>query len=192
MGAILEWGRKAIGWAVAVKTVLGWFGLWTGIVGFFVLACGVIWAALISIPAPLILMAGFCTFAAVCAVTLVPGMYRVLSSARTATKPAEAQRPPLNHAIWRAMSEYSIDQISYLWQGITPYGKHQPAEEAEAAAISALMRDGIAAGKLRATMSSRSALRGGDLMSGAAKITRESLIAYAKQMGELPEFLKAP
>jgi hypothetical protein len=190
MGAILEWGRKAIGWAAAVKTVLGWFGLWTAVAGFLVLAGGVIWAALISIPAPLILMAGFCTFAAVCALTLIPGMYRVLSSARAATRPPEAQRLPLNQAVWRAMTEYSIDQISYLWQGVTPYGKHHAAEDAEAAAISALMRDGIAAGKLRATMSSRSALRGGDLMSGAAKITRESLISYAKQLGELPEFLK--
>jgi hypothetical protein len=106
MWGILETGRKAVGWAVAIWHVLGWFGLTAGIAGFAIATVGAWRAAMIeSVPVSIAVMVGFCVFALACHLALVPATYRALVANPALTGNAA---PPPNYEALKHIHSFAL------------------------------------------------------------------------------------
>jgi len=95
--------RRLIDTIGTLWMVLGWFGLSAPAFSLAMAVGGAFWAITTGIPAPIALMAGFCTVAAGACVGLVPLAYKTLQRVRDL--PIKSQPNP---EIWRYRTTFQL------------------------------------------------------------------------------------
>ena len=86
-----------------------------GLAGLVVFVGGTIWAMILGLPAPFILMTGFCTLVSAIWFALLPVAYQTLVKA-----PLDAISPALNYKAFRLQHRYTLGGASRLWMGLPP------------------------------------------------------------------------
>lgn len=182
-----NWGWLAyrIIWVLVVTGVLGSVG-------------GSVWAVLIGVPLPIVLMAGYCTLVAAVFLAMVPLAYQVLLQASAPPKasiaaPAQKQpRPPEppNYAAWRLVPDYTLHDAAHLWCDIDPNDTSTYDTSAWFKVLKAKVQDRTL--KINTSWPNDRRLQDAEIRDADARvrITRGSLHAFAKANGFDPRFLR--
>lgn len=141
-----------------------------------------------GVPLPIALMVGYCTLVGAVYLGMAPLAYRALaqSPANASTK----RRPP-NYKACRLASDYSLKDAAHLWCDIDPVDKGTYDTVAWFKILKEKVQDGTFElnshwTKSETRMRDRER-RDADL---DVRITRASLQAFAKAIGEDPRFLR--
>ena len=117
-----------------LKELWDWLGLaWQlasafGLAGLIVTFGSVIWALLLSLPGPFILMGGFCTGVGTIYLVMAPLIYRALKQQQGSASPTPRTIPPINYKPIRLQHQYPLGEVSRLWVGLPPsarYANHE-------------------------------------------------------------------
>lgn len=116
----LKRGKELWDWLGIAWQLAGFFGL----AGLIVSIGGTVWATIIGLPPPFILMAGFCTLVATVWIGLAPIAYE--SFTKPAIGPAEkaaTQKP--NYSAWRNRQTVRICEAACLFADLVPSSKNE-------------------------------------------------------------------
>jgi hypothetical protein len=148
---------------------------------------GTIWAMLANVPAPIAIMAGYCTLAAaLCAAAVL----RMTPAPTPSTAAVVASRPITHFAAWRLVKKFSVSDASRLWCDLEPGS----SVTQETIAWARVMLDAISRGEL--AMIERPGARKDAIEhernnpSWHTEMTREALTTWAKSHGFDPRFLR--
>jgi hypothetical protein len=174
--------------AGAAWQILGWLGLTAWVVGTAIATIGAWRAVIAGIPLPIAAMAGFVTFAMACVLALVPAIYRALVaspgvSGRGAIKP--------NYAALEHVHSFTLAEAARL------FVEEDPASGGElspkAASWLPAMRSGVVQRDLELDASyydHNEASIQRQYPGTATRVTRRSLVGFAKKHGQTPGFLE--
>ena len=167
--------RRQIG--LAGVTVLG--------VGVIIALVCAVWAIEEGVPAPLAVMAGYCT----CAISAcLCALLRPAQSASDKPIPASTTRLP-NYEAWRLVASLRVSDAARLWSGVEP---GCPVSQ-EAIAWAQAMLDAIKRGELpvreRQDVIGRTVDQERANPGWHTEITREGLKTWAQSHGHRPPFL---
>lgn len=175
--------RDLVEWASTVFTVIGWLGLSAGLAVFLAGAASWTWAIVTGIPASILILAGLCVAIAAVYASMIPTAFRVMS---LVLKAAESNRlsdkHPPEYAVWRTVDRMTIKQAAALWSECDPNAR---PTEGDRVKIETRLVALLAAARRRDIETV-----GQFYSDGSGLITRDSLVAYARELGELPKFLK--
>jgi hypothetical protein len=121
MGKLIARLKFLVDWAGTVFLLIGWLG-WTAVIsGLLTTAVGVIWAIIIGVPKPIVIMAGYCTIAGTVVLAMAPLAFQAFSrmAAANVSQDATAPRKP-NAAVWHHLPKFTLYQAACLLADITP------------------------------------------------------------------------
>ena len=103
-----------------IKTAWGWLGFFwqvivaLGFAGFFISLGGAVWAALIGVPLPIVIMAGYCTFVGAVYLVMASFLFRLVSQAVTVEmmKVDDEQKP--HYEAWRHVPKLTLRQADFF------------------------------------------------------------------------------
>jgi len=117
MRKLLEQFRDAFNWGWLAYRVI-WVLAATGILGSI---GGAIWAVMIGVPLPIVIMAGYCTFVGAVFLGMVPLAYRVLAALpQVATTVRKKEPPKPNYTAWQHLESYEMQDAAKLWSNVDP------------------------------------------------------------------------
>jgi hypothetical protein len=166
---------------------LGRAGLAAAGTGVVITIGGTIWAMLVEVPAPIAIMAGYCTSAAALCATAA---LRTKLAPTPSEAPVVASGPTTHFEAWRLVKKFSVSDASRLWCELEPGS----TVTQETIAWARVMLDAISRGEL--AMVERAGLRKEAIEhernnpSWHTEVTREALTAWAKSHGFDPRFLR--
>jgi hypothetical protein len=109
--------KSLVDWAGTGWTVIGLLGLTAAITGIG----GAIWAAIIGVPTPIAIMAGYCTIVGGVYLTVLPLAYRAFSRIATSPAPHDAAVPQKpSAATWQHVPQFTLYQAACLLAEVTP------------------------------------------------------------------------
>jgi hypothetical protein len=166
---------------------LGSAGMATAGTGVAIAVGGTIWAMLVNVPAPIAIMAGYCTLVgALCATVAL----RMKSAPAPSEAPVVSSGPTTHFAAWRLVNKFSVSDASRLWCDLEPGS----TVTQETIAWARVMLDAISRGELamveRASLRKEAIEHERNNPSWHTEITREALTAWAKSHGFDPRFLR--
>jgi hypothetical protein len=177
-----------------LKELWDWLGLvWQlvgllGFAGFAVSIGGTVWAMLLGLPPPFILMAAFCTLVAAVYLAMAPMAYLALSRAEPIRKPTKTPAP-INYSAIRLQHQYPLAAASKLWVGIHP----STIPTADSQTWFETLQSAIQRGTLKFVPRNP----GGRTITYEQQnpdlntlVTREELKKFASSIGADPEFLR--
>jgi hypothetical protein len=178
---LLRKAKEAWSWAKFAWGVLALLGLSTSVVAS-------VWAAVLRVPTPIVIMAGFCTFVAAVYLAMAPLAYKVLRQAASDTPTGRQSRKPEspNYTAVRLQHQYSLNAASRLWCDIDP--NEQSTYDTAAwleAMVSAVQRGElpfVVQDRDRATFEKA-------YPNNRTMVTRDALKKYAAKNGQSPKFL---
>jgi hypothetical protein len=173
-------------WIKFAWDMLGLLGLVSLAGGSAVTIGGIIWASIIRIPIPIIVMAGFCTLVATVYLAMAPMVYRSLASQKAAS--ARKRPEPPNYQATRHIHKFDLKAASQLWCDIDP---NAPSTY-DTSAWFGVLKSAIQTGKLKFEKSRRDASIEIEEPDGNTVVTRTALKAFALSIGEDPKFLRDP
>jgi hypothetical protein len=98
---LITWLKALVDWAGTAFTLIGWFGGSAWITGIGIAVGGAIWAVVKGVPAPIAIMAGYCTVAGGVVLAMAPVVYRAFSRIAAAPVPHDAAIPQKPNAdVW--------------------------------------------------------------------------------------------
>jgi hypothetical protein len=125
--------KSLVDWTGTVSLVIGWLGWTAATTGIFAAVGGAIWAVVVGVPAPIAIMAGYCTIAGTVCLALSPLAYRAFSRIASAPVPhdtAVPQKP--SAAAWQHLPKFTLVQAACLLADVTPVFGRIPEGDAEA------------------------------------------------------------
>jgi hypothetical protein len=166
---------------------LGSAGLAAAGTGVAIAIGGTIWAMLVDVPAPIAIMAGYCTLAgAVCATAAL----QMKPAPMPAEVPLVSSGPTTHFEAWRLVKKFSVSDASRLWCDLEPGS----TVTQETIAWARVMLDAISRGELamveRAGARKEAIEHERNNPNWHTEMTREALTAWAKSHGFDPRFLR--
>lgn len=172
----------------AWRAQVGNAGLAAAGTGVVIAVGGGIWAALVNVPAPIAIMAGYCTLAGALCATVA--LRRPPAAPAPADAPAVSNGPTTHFEAWRLVNKFSVSDASRLWCDLEPGS----SVTQETIAWARVMLDAISRGEL--PMVERIGARKEAIEhernnpSWHTEMTREALTAWAKSHDFNPRFLR--
>jgi hypothetical protein len=162
-------------------------GLATAGTGVAIAVGGTIWAVLVNVPAPIAIMAGYCTLVGALCATV---MLRMKSAPTPSEAPVVSSGPTTHFAAWRLVNKFSVSDASRLWCDLEPGS----TVTQETIAWARVLLDAISRGEL-AMVEKPGARREAieherNNPTWHTEMTREALTAWAKSHGFDPRFLR--
>jgi hypothetical protein len=170
--------------------IIGQLALSLGIAGLLGSVGGVIWAAIIGVPLPIAIMAGYCTLVSAAYVAMAPFLFRAVSQLGTAgmIRIHDQAKP---HQAWRHVSKLTLRQAAFLWCDVEP----GPSMSDNVLAWFNAFRSAIQKGDLgfelspgSGSVSERRSYQKNNPNLDTI-VTRDQLKAFARQIGDFPMFL---
>jgi hypothetical protein len=113
--------KTVVDWTGTVFVVIGWLGWTAAITGIFAAVGGAIWAVVVGVPAPIAIMASYCTLAGGVCLALSPLAYRAFSQMATSPAPHDAAVPQKpSAATWQHVPKFTLGQAACLLADVTP------------------------------------------------------------------------
>lgn len=114
----MAFADRAANWIIrlrAVSILVTWFHLWGPLTGLAIAIGGGVWAVMIGVATPIVLMAIFCTITASAYLALVPMAYKVLR--KVEDMPVRVRPDP---EIWRHLERYYLFEAACLLADLEP------------------------------------------------------------------------
>jgi hypothetical protein len=198
--AMIEGGMAMI-WRFIkrLKELWDWIGLaWQlasvlGLKGFAVFVGGTVWAMMLRLPAPFILMAGFCTLVAAVWFAIAPLAVTALTQPKSSATRTKASPP--NYSLWRNRSQIRLGDAACLFAELVPtsQNKIQPNVREFLSALVDAAKSGEMEFVFRDPESARSSAKGErerQYVDDDTKGTRQALRAFARKRLYTPQFLQ--
>lgn len=189
------WFWKALN---RIKTVWGWLGFFwqiivgLGFAGFFISLGVAVWAALIGVPLPIVIMAGYCTFVGAVYLVMAPFLFRVVSQAGIVETTKVDEEPKPHYEAWRHVHKLTLRQAAFLWCDMEPGASMSDRVRAWFNALRSAIQKGELGFELSPGSGSVSERRTyqKDNPNLDTIVTRDQLKAYAREIDEAPLFLQ--
>jgi hypothetical protein len=179
----LERFRDAFNWGWLAYRV-AWVFVATGIASAI---GGGVWAVLIGVPLPIAIMAGYCTLVGAVYLGIAPLAYRVLIAPTGGARLSKAPQPP-NYQAARLLKDYTLGEASHMWCDVDPIANDTYDTSIWFKVLKAKAQEKI----LVIVPPEDKSRRVTDALypTLGTRVTRESLQAFAKSVGEVPRFLR--
>jgi hypothetical protein len=182
-------------WLSRIKSAWSWarfawqLAVFLGITGLISSVGGTVWAVIQGVPLPIALMVGYCTLVGAVCLGMAPLAYRALAQSPANTSP-KSRKPP-NYRACRLASDYSLKDAAHLWCDTDPLEKGT----SDIVAWFKVLKEKVQNGTLELNSgwpASDERMRYAERLDAepSVRVTRASLQAFAKEIGEDPRFLR--